>query len=219
MGNTLQELYDNTSRFLQQIKRKNLKLNLEKCELMSNRLKFYGREVDKDGWKFYSCYAKGLLDRVKPVYLHEFAQLFYTASFISASMPGFSRIRKLLLGSNKVTGKLKNLERMKLVVDWTEEMNKSYDHMIEAIKESMTHSLGYCEPEEDVYLFTDACDKFYSLFITQTAEKVDRINPSLSNFRVIAMGSGSLGGSSLNWHISSKELFPVLISAKKFYIT
>eukprot|EP00924_Labyrinthula_sp_SR-Ha-C_P002047 snap_masked-scaffold_90-processed-gene-0.28-mRNA-1 protein AED:1.00 eAED:1.00 QI:0/-1/0/0/-1/1/1/0/114 len=87
MGATLEELYDDTSRFLQQINRKNPRLNIEKRELVSDVLKLCDREVDKSGWKFDSCYVKGLLDRVKPVYLHELVQLIYTVNFISASIP------------------------------------------------------------------------------------------------------------------------------------
>eukprot|EP00924_Labyrinthula_sp_SR-Ha-C_P000042 augustus_masked-scaffold_60-processed-gene-0.71-mRNA-1 protein AED:0.69 eAED:0.69 QI:0/-1/0/1/-1/1/1/0/2071 len=216
MGGTMEELYDNTSRFLTQIQKKELRLNVEKCELVADKLTFCGREVNKDGWSFDNSYAKGLLERVKPIYLHELAQLIYTANFISATIPGFSKIRKLLLGSHKITGKMKNLERRRVPIEWTEEMERTYEEMMQALKDSMSYSLGFYDPKEDVYLFTDASERFYSLYISQTSEKVDRLNPFLSNFRVIAMSSGSFVGSALNWHISCKELFPVLMAVKKF---
>eukprot|EP00924_Labyrinthula_sp_SR-Ha-C_P003155 augustus_masked-scaffold_15-processed-gene-0.43-mRNA-1 protein AED:1.00 eAED:1.00 QI:0/0/0/0/1/1/2/0/2053 len=215
MGGTMQELYDNTSKFLVQIQRKELRLNVEKCELVADKLTFCGREVNKDDWSFDNSYAKGLLERVKPTYLYELAQLIYTANFISATIPGFSKIRKLLLGSHKITGKVKNLERKRIPIEWSEEMEKTYEEMMQALKDSMSYSLGFYDPKEDVYLFTDASERFYSLYISQTSEKVDRLNPFLSNFRVIAMSSGSFVGSALNWHISCKELFPVLMAIKK----
>eukprot|EP00924_Labyrinthula_sp_SR-Ha-C_P005510 augustus_masked-scaffold_62-processed-gene-0.16-mRNA-1 protein AED:1.00 eAED:1.00 QI:0/-1/0/0/-1/1/1/0/2107 len=216
MGGSLSDLYDNTEKFMKQIRRKQLRLNIDKCDLVNRELVFCGRKFNAKGWTYDGIYAEKLLSRVKPVYLHELAQLVYTANFISSVIPGFSRIRKLLLGSNKISGKLKNLERKRIMINWDVEMNLAYDEMISAIENSMHHSLGYYNPKENIYLFTDASDRFYSLYITQTKEEVDLVSPFKSNYRVIALSSGSFTGSSLKWHISCKELYPVLMAVKKF---
>eukprot|EP00924_Labyrinthula_sp_SR-Ha-C_P008557 augustus_masked-scaffold_32-processed-gene-3.36-mRNA-1 protein AED:1.00 eAED:1.00 QI:0/-1/0/0/-1/1/1/0/1737 len=217
MGESINELYSNVESFLRQIQSKKLRLNIDKCELVANNLVFCGRSFDKDGWKYDIHYAKGLLNRVKPVYLHELAQLIYTAKFISPTIPGFSRMRKIVLGSHKIGGKMRNLEKKKLKIIWDEEMEMAYTEMIEAIKRSMECSIGYYDPEQNIYLFTDASEFFYSLFITQSAEAVDVYDPFKSNFRVIAINSGGFTGSQIKWHISCKELFPVLMAIKKYH--
>eukprot|EP00924_Labyrinthula_sp_SR-Ha-C_P002389 snap_masked-scaffold_16-processed-gene-2.6-mRNA-1 protein AED:1.00 eAED:1.00 QI:0/-1/0/0/-1/1/1/0/2052 len=216
MGQNMSELYSNMEKFLKQIKKKNLRLNLDMCELVSHTLTFCGREFTKEGWKFNDEYAAGLLKRVKPIYLHELAQMIYTANYISPTIPGFSRIKNIILGSHKISGKLKNLERKKILIEWSPEMEAAYDEMIAAIEASMKCTIGFYNPEEDVYIFCDACDRFYSLFISQSSEVVDVSNPFASNFRVIAMNSGAFTGSSLKWHISCKELYPVMIAIKKY---
>eukprot|EP00924_Labyrinthula_sp_SR-Ha-C_P004276 snap_masked-scaffold_3-processed-gene-19.39-mRNA-1 protein AED:0.47 eAED:0.49 QI:0/0/0/0.25/1/1/4/0/1284 len=216
MGQNVSELYTNVEKFLKQIKKKNLRLNLDKCELVNHTLTFCGREFTKEGWKFNNEYAAGLLKRVKPIYLHELAQMIYTANYISPTIPGFSRIGKIILGSHKISGKLKNLERKKILIEWSPEIEVAYDEMMAAIEASMKCAIGFYNPEKDVYIFCDACDRFYSLFISQSSETVDASNPFTSNFRVITMNSGAFTGSSLKWHISCKELFPVMIAIKKY---
>eukprot|EP00924_Labyrinthula_sp_SR-Ha-C_P012032 snap_masked-scaffold_26-processed-gene-2.29-mRNA-1 protein AED:1.00 eAED:1.00 QI:0/0/0/0/1/1/3/0/512 len=206
MGESINELYSNVESFLRQIQSKKLRLNIDKCELVANNLVFCGRSFDEDGWKYDIQYAQGLLNRVKPVYLHELAQLIYTANFISPTIPGFSRMRKTVLGSHKIGGKMRNLEKKKLKIIWDEEMEMAYTEMIEAIKQSMECSIGYYDSEQNIYLFIDASD----------AEDVDVYDPFKSNFRVIAISSGGFAGSQINWHISCKELFPVLMAIKKY---
>eukprot|EP00924_Labyrinthula_sp_SR-Ha-C_P010254 snap_masked-scaffold_23-processed-gene-1.9-mRNA-1 protein AED:1.00 eAED:1.00 QI:0/0/0/0/1/1/2/0/178 len=94
MGQSINELYSNVERFLRQLQSKNLRLKIEKCKPVANSLVFCGRSFDKDGWKYDIQYAPGLLNRVKPVYLHELTQLVYTANFISPTISEFIRMRK-----------------------------------------------------------------------------------------------------------------------------
>eukprot|EP00924_Labyrinthula_sp_SR-Ha-C_P010159 maker-scaffold_66-snap-gene-0.74-mRNA-1 protein AED:0.92 eAED:0.92 QI:0/0/0/1/0/0/2/0/501 len=188
MGESIDELYSNAESLLRQIQSKKLRLNIDKCELVANNLVFCGRSFDKGGWKYDIQYAQGLLNRVKPVYLHELAQLIYTANFISPTIAGFSRMRKIVLGSHKIGGNMRNLEKKKLKIIWDEEMKMAYTEMIEAIKQSIERSIGYYDPDQNIYLFTDASEFFYSLFITQTQK----------SWIVIAINSGGFAGSQIN---------------------
>eukprot|EP00924_Labyrinthula_sp_SR-Ha-C_P004884 snap_masked-scaffold_1-processed-gene-15.23-mRNA-1 protein AED:0.47 eAED:0.47 QI:0/-1/0/1/-1/1/1/0/1610 len=216
MAEDVDELQQYVDQYLTQISKKNLRINIDKCHLIAEEVVFCGRKLNKNGFKFDSTYATGLLERKKPKYLHELAQFIYTANFLCSIIPQFSRIRKAVIGKFKITGRLKNLERKKILLDWSPELTTAFDELIKVLKRSLQSTLGYYNYKEDLYIFSDASDCHWGLYITQISEKVDFEEPLATKFRIIAMSSGSFVGSQINWHISSKELYPAVIALKKY---
>eukprot|EP00924_Labyrinthula_sp_SR-Ha-C_P006031 snap_masked-scaffold_143-processed-gene-0.0-mRNA-1 protein AED:0.48 eAED:0.48 QI:0/0/0/0.33/1/1/3/0/307 len=143
--------------------------------------------------------------------MHELAQFVYRDNFLCGIIPEFSRIRKLVLGDFKLVGKLKNLERKFLLIEWTSEMEVAFIELKEALKKTLVSSLGYYKQNENIYIFADASDKYWSLYLCQTPDDVEIENPLKARYSVIALNNGSFGGSQLNCHISSKELYPMVL--------
>eukprot|EP00924_Labyrinthula_sp_SR-Ha-C_P002665 snap_masked-scaffold_13-processed-gene-3.32-mRNA-1 protein AED:1.00 eAED:1.00 QI:0/0/0/0/1/1/2/0/1264 len=216
MGNSLDEMYKITERYLARIEKMKLRLSIDKCTLLAKDAEFCGRMVRKEGYGFCEKYARGLLDRAKPEYVHELAQFIYTANFLCSVIPGFAKIRKLVTGKYNISGKLKNLERKKIKLNWTDDLRIAFSLLVEALKRSLKTTLGHYSHQEGMYIFTDASDLYWSLYITQAKGPINYLEPFTNEFRVIAMKSGVFKNSSLDWHVSSKELFPMVFAIKKF---
>eukprot|EP00924_Labyrinthula_sp_SR-Ha-C_P001804 maker-scaffold_128-snap-gene-0.10-mRNA-1 protein AED:0.20 eAED:0.27 QI:0/0/0/1/0/0/3/0/372 len=158
MAETIDELLEYVDRYLTQISKKNLRINIEKCNFIGGEVIFCGRKLSKEGYKFDSTYATRLLERQKPKYLYELAQFVYTANFLCSIIPQFSRIRKAVIGKFKITGRLKNLERKKILLDWSPELTSAFEELIKVLKQSLKNTLGYYNFKEDLYIFADASD-------------------------------------------------------------
>eukprot|EP00924_Labyrinthula_sp_SR-Ha-C_P016106 augustus_masked-scaffold_4-processed-gene-19.9-mRNA-1 protein AED:1.00 eAED:1.00 QI:0/0/0/0/1/1/4/0/788 len=109
-------------------------------------------------------------------------------------------IRKLVTGEYNISGKLKNLERKRLKLVWTDELTMTFSMLIEALEKSLKNTLGHYRHNEGVYIFSDASDSFWSLYITQCTPPVNYANSFRNQFQVIALKSGVFKNSSLDWH-------------------
>eukprot|EP00924_Labyrinthula_sp_SR-Ha-C_P015778 snap_masked-scaffold_4-processed-gene-9.7-mRNA-1 protein AED:0.35 eAED:0.37 QI:0/-1/0/1/-1/1/1/0/291 len=209
-------LIEYVDRYLTQIAKKKLRINIEKCDFICGEVVFCGRKLIKEEFKFDSTYETGLLERKKPRCLHELAQFVYTVNFLCSIISQFSRIRKAVIGKFKITGRLKNLERKRIIFNWFPEQTFAFEELVKVLKQSLKNTLGYYNFKEDLYIFADGYDLHWGLYIMQTSEAVDTEEPLENSFRVIAMASGSFIGSQINWHISSKELYPAVMALKKY---
>eukprot|EP00924_Labyrinthula_sp_SR-Ha-C_P002314 maker-scaffold_16-snap-gene-0.37-mRNA-1 protein AED:0.19 eAED:0.29 QI:0/0/0/1/0/0/2/0/585 len=216
LADDLDEMYSMLECYLKRIQKMKLRLSIEKCELLATNAEFCGRRINSYGHGFCKKYAERLLNKAGPAYVHELAQFIYTANFLCSVIPGFAKIRKLVTGNYNLSGKLKNLERKKLKLSWSDELKISFSMLIEALKKALQTTLGHYHHKEGVYIFSDASDLYWSLYITQCAAPVNYLHPFQNQFRVIALKSGVFKGSSLDWHISSKELFPMVVALQKF---
>eukprot|EP00924_Labyrinthula_sp_SR-Ha-C_P012200 maker-scaffold_10-snap-gene-0.19-mRNA-1 protein AED:0.36 eAED:0.37 QI:0/0/0/1/1/1/2/0/222 len=206
--NSMQWIYDtvlisptfikNIGKKLKQIQARNLRISIQKCSFIDNKATFCGRVLNVKGYNYDITYATKLLERVKPQYIYELAQFVYTVNFLCGIIPEFSRIRKLVLGDFKLVGKLKNLERKRLLIEWTSEMEVDFIELKEALKKALVSSLCYYNQNENIYIFADASDKYWSLYLCQTPDDVEIEIPLKARYRVIALYSGSFGGSHLN---------------------
>eukprot|EP00924_Labyrinthula_sp_SR-Ha-C_P012249 snap_masked-scaffold_10-processed-gene-1.19-mRNA-1 protein AED:0.52 eAED:0.52 QI:0/-1/0/1/-1/1/1/0/263 len=120
-----------------------------------------------------------------------------------------------MTGEFNVYGRLKKLERTKVLLEWSEEMNHAYEKLMKEVKLAFSNTLGYYDQKLDLVLFVDASEFYWSYFICQTSDAVKLEFPMDASYDVISMASGTFIDSSLNWHISSKELFPVVIASQK----
>eukprot|EP00924_Labyrinthula_sp_SR-Ha-C_P002457 maker-scaffold_16-augustus-gene-5.18-mRNA-1 protein AED:0.67 eAED:0.67 QI:0/0/0/1/0.5/0.33/3/0/2013 len=201
--------------FLKAIIDKRLRLNIGKCDLIAQSAVFCGHKLTKDGYRLDDTYLKKLMERPKPTYVHELAQLIYLGNWVSKMLPGFSELRKRMTGEFNIYGRLKKLERTKVLLEWSEEMNHAYEKLTKEVKLAFSNTLGYYDQKLDLVLFVDASEFYWSYFICQTSDAIKLEFPMDANYDVIAMASGTFRDSSLNWHISSKELFPVVIASQK----
>eukprot|EP00924_Labyrinthula_sp_SR-Ha-C_P007362 maker-scaffold_24-snap-gene-0.13-mRNA-1 protein AED:0.39 eAED:0.40 QI:0/0/0/0.5/1/1/2/0/835 len=216
MAGSLEELFKILERYLKRIEELNLRLNVDKCHLVGLFATFCGRKVDGSGYQYDRSYVDELLSRANPRYVHELAQFIYTANFLCSILPGFSKLRHRITKNCSIAEKIKTLERKKLLIKWTDEMREAFEQLKEVLRKSLHRTLGHYNHLEPTYIFCDASDFYWSLILAQTKEEVNTENPYASNFRIISMTSGTFKGLSFDWHISSKELFPVVVALKKF---
>eukprot|EP00924_Labyrinthula_sp_SR-Ha-C_P016795 snap_masked-scaffold_6-processed-gene-14.43-mRNA-1 protein AED:1.00 eAED:1.00 QI:0/0/0/0/1/1/2/0/102 len=99
-------------------------------------------------------------------------------------------IRKAVIGKFEITGRLKNLEKKRILLDWSPELTSDFEELIKVLKQSLKTKLGYYNFKEGLYIFADASDLHWGLYIAQTSEAVDMKEPLASGFRVITMSSG-----------------------------
>eukprot|EP00924_Labyrinthula_sp_SR-Ha-C_P001961 snap_masked-scaffold_30-processed-gene-3.44-mRNA-1 protein AED:0.49 eAED:0.50 QI:0/-1/0/1/-1/1/1/0/1792 len=216
LGTTFEEFCEATEKFLRQVIHKNLRLNVSKCDFIKKEAVFCGHLLTEKGHRLDKKYAADLLGRRKPKYVHELAQLIFIGNWIAGILPHFSRIRFTLTEKYSIVGKIKALERKKEIIIWTKEMNDAYQELCAKLQDSFEATLGYFDATLDVVLSVDASKRHWVYFICQTDEKMDENQILDTQFKVIAMSSGTFIGSALDWHISSKELYPVIAASKKY---
>eukprot|EP00924_Labyrinthula_sp_SR-Ha-C_P016187 snap_masked-scaffold_4-processed-gene-21.51-mRNA-1 protein AED:1.00 eAED:1.00 QI:0/-1/0/0/-1/1/1/0/2106 len=215
-ANSHEEMYVILKKYLRRIEEMNLRINIDKCVLLNTEAEFCGRKVNSYGYSFSSTYAEELLNRAKPKFLHELAQFIYTANFLCSVIPGFAKIRKLVTGNYNITGKLKVLERKRIPLIWNDELESSFSLLKDALKKSLQTTLAHYDHNKNIFIFCDASEEFWSLFLAQTDDKVDYEDPLKSKYKIVALTSGVFRNSSFNWHISCKELYPVVAGLKKY---
>eukprot|EP00924_Labyrinthula_sp_SR-Ha-C_P007313 augustus_masked-scaffold_8-processed-gene-14.99-mRNA-1 protein AED:1.00 eAED:1.00 QI:0/0/0/0/1/1/5/0/886 len=197
MTSSLKELYDILERYLKRIRQLNLRLNVDKCKLLGLSADFCGRTLDGEGYRYDDSYAEELLSRADPQYAHELAQFIYTANFLCSILPGFSRLRHIITKKCNIAGKIKTLERKMIKITWSSEMRNAFEELKEELKKSLKRTLGYYNHLIPTYIFCDASDLYWSHIIAQTEEEVNTADPYSSQYKVIAMKSGTFKGSSL----------------------
>eukprot|EP00924_Labyrinthula_sp_SR-Ha-C_P003740 maker-scaffold_3-snap-gene-3.6-mRNA-1 protein AED:0.13 eAED:0.22 QI:0/0/0/0.5/1/1/2/0/247 len=208
-------LQQNT-KLLEGIKRKNLHLNIDKCQFINDNDVFCGHKLTQKGHTLDDSYVKDLINRKCPQCTYELAQMIFAINWIAGVLPGFSKVETLITIDSKITGKIKLLERKRIPIKWTDTFKDAYNRFIELLEDSLHTTLGYYDPRKDIVILVDASERFWSYYICQTDEEIHLKNPILTSVYVVAMSSGSFKGSQLDRHISIKELFPVIEANRKF---
>eukprot|EP00924_Labyrinthula_sp_SR-Ha-C_P012151 augustus_masked-scaffold_26-processed-gene-4.23-mRNA-1 protein AED:1.00 eAED:1.00 QI:0/0/0/0/1/1/2/0/876 len=216
LGATLKEFCLVTKKFLKQLTQKRLWLNITNCDFFLKDAVLCGHLLTEEGHRLDKKCVVDLLGRRKPKYVHELPQLIFIRNWIAGILPYFARLRFILTEKYSIVGKIKALERRKEIIVWTEERNLAYRERVEKLEESFTATLGYFDAKLGVILFVDASKKHWVYFICQAEEEIDVKQILATQFKVIAMSSGTFVGSTLDWYISSKELFPVIAASRKY---
>eukprot|EP00924_Labyrinthula_sp_SR-Ha-C_P012394 augustus_masked-scaffold_10-processed-gene-5.57-mRNA-1 protein AED:1.00 eAED:1.00 QI:0/0/0/0/1/1/3/0/1641 len=216
LGMTFEEFCEATEKFLRQVIHENLRLNISKCDFIKKEAVFCGHLLTEKGHPLDKKYAADLLGRRKTKYVHELAQLIFIGNWIAGILPHFLRTRFTLTEKYSIVGKIKALERKKEIIIWTKEMNEAYQELCARLQDLFKAILGYFDATLDVVLFVDDSKRHWAYFICQTDENIDENQILDTQFKVIAISSGTFIGSALDWHISSKELYPVIAASKKY---
>eukprot|EP00924_Labyrinthula_sp_SR-Ha-C_P011158 snap_masked-scaffold_81-processed-gene-0.8-mRNA-1 protein AED:1.00 eAED:1.00 QI:0/-1/0/0/-1/1/1/0/338 len=147
----------------------------------------------------------------KPTYRHEAAQLVYLANWLSPNIPKLSQLRKPFTEYANLKGKkLTAIEKLKDEVEWTEEREQAYILLKQAIVDSSKRFLAIYEEKIPLLLFTDSSPDVWGLPVFQDEEKNVTNDVRTLKPRPIMFLSASFSPSELRWHISSKELYPII---------
>eukprot|EP00924_Labyrinthula_sp_SR-Ha-C_P002981 snap_masked-scaffold_13-processed-gene-11.59-mRNA-1 protein AED:1.00 eAED:1.00 QI:0/-1/0/0/-1/1/1/0/103 len=103
-----------------------------------------------------------------------------------------------MTGEFNIYGRLKKLERTKVLLEWSEEMNHAYEKLMKEVKLAFSNTLGYYDQKLDLVLFVDASEFYWSYFICQKPYEIKLEFPMDANYDVIKISSRMFRDSSLN---------------------
>eukprot|EP00924_Labyrinthula_sp_SR-Ha-C_P000157 snap_masked-scaffold_39-processed-gene-2.51-mRNA-1 protein AED:1.00 eAED:1.00 QI:0/-1/0/0/-1/1/1/0/325 len=196
---------------LKQAAKMKVRFNLRKLGLCEPITIWCGREIKHGRWNFDPSFNDKILNLPKPSYQHELAQLVYLCNWISPNVPKIAALRKPFVEFANLKGKkLSDLERVRIEIEWTEDLEKVYQDLLEVMFESSQRHLSTYEPKDPILLFTDSSSDTWSLAVFQDKQPnitndVRRLQP-----RPLIFLSGSFTTSEVRWYIVSKELYPII---------
>ena len=144
------------------------------------------------------------------------ASAVYVANWIGNSIPNMSRMRdELSEGMNFAGRKMKDVEREKAEVEWTSAREAVWAEFKQAISDAAKKNLHSYSHKRELVLMSDASGKYWSACLGQC--DVGASEKELQDLVIdpIMFFSGSFGKNQMKWHISSKELFPLLYVADR----
>ena len=180
---------------LLQIKKYNLKINFEKCKLFKQEILFIGSKISKHGILPDPTPLSKALNIKPPNTKRRVQELLGLFNYFHQYIPRYSEI------SRPITQLLKESK-----IKWTDECNI-------ALKK-LKLLLNTCSPLK----FPD----FNKPFIIESDASETAIGAILSqlqddgSYGIIACMSKTFPESQLNWHVSDKEMYSIIIALEKF---
>ena len=173
--------------------RYNIKVKLSKCEFFVKKVKFLGNIITPEGRKVDDGYVKKLLEFAHPESRTELRAYLGAVEWISRHVYGF---RKLMQP-------LRPLLKTKSPWQWRQKHQDAFNSIQNIIQDS--EMLHHPDFEEPFYLFCDASKYYYGAVLFQKRH---------GKYVIIDMFSKSWTGSTLNKHITTKELLALVDAVK-----
>ena len=207
--------------FLQNLQRKGVRLNVDKCEFITQSAKWCGRSISNGSWCFEDKYYDTITHMSPPRTADELAQALYIATWLSATIPAatelFQPLRALIEAAYELAGsrRKKKIKGIPLTVCGWEEKHLADWHRFRGAIEKATRLATY-DPNDELCVLSDASDHFYAACLSQI--KADNVTKPLpkQEHQPLFFVSGEFSGSMKNWHISQKEMWPVLKVFERF---
>ena len=224
-GRSETDYLDALERFLVRVKSKDLKLSIKKTVLYTLQAEFCGRTLRVTAGnvqvRFSERFYEAILQMGKPITGTHLAQAIYASNWLAPTIPRLAEhvapLRAMLQRIQAARGSLKNkaLVGTKLVdFGWDAQMDDVWDTFLVAIARAA--SLQTYDADLELCLFTDASDAHFASVVTQCSS-AELLKPfSEQQHLPLFFLSGSFKGPQLNWHVSSKESWPILWSFQRF---
>ena len=207
-------------KFLKQMIAKNLRLNITKCTLLASEAVWCGRRISNKGWTYSDKYFGKILKTPKPTFTYELAQALYLINWLSPCVPKLAELRDVFSPVVKLQTTMKQLKKDNETIIWTPTLDKGWKDLLDALETSSKKFLSFYDPELPLCLFADASGLYWGLMLSQCtncdpANKDDVTPVPKQQHRPIFFLSGKFASTQLNWHISQKELYPIIFSFKR----
>ena len=223
---TEEEYLNNLEMLLKKLISQKLRLSVKKCVFATKEVEFVGRTIKiVDGkvvTKFASRFYDSILNIGIPKTAVELAQAIYTSNWLSTTIPGLTKLidplRQMLRQihiDKKSSGKKKALIGVNLAdYGWGDQHEIAWRDFAQAVKQAAETAVY--DSTKELCLWTDASDDFFSVVITQCdPAEIDKPYDSQRHEPLYFL-SGKFKGAQQNWHISSKECWPILWALKRF---
>ncbi|GBO33839.1 Transposon Ty3-G Gag-Pol polyprotein, partial [Araneus ventricosus] len=174
----------------------NLKLSPKKCRFFQKEVTYLGHVISAEGVKTDPGKIKAVVDWPCPETIHDLRSFLGLCTYYRRFVKNFSTIARPL---HKLTETKSNF-------NWTEECEKSFN----CLKQALTSSpiLTYPRTDKDFILDTDASNEGIGAVLSQNIGNEER---------VIAYFSKSLGKPERNYCVTRKELLAIVKSIEHFH--
>ena len=183
-------------RFLTEVRRKKVRLNIRKTQILATTINWCGREISKGTWRFDPRFFSKILHALKPRYAHELAQCIYIATWLAPSIPSLTFYRqKFSEVINLRGGNLKQLTKKQVDIRWTDDMNQHWQRFMKQIYQASRTFLKNYDVRDELLVLMDASEDLWSLVLCQTTS--DRLDEDYENLapRPMIFLSGAFKGS------------------------
>ncbi len=204
----LEKLFKHLSKF-------NVKCNPDRCDLFLHTVQWCGRVISSEGVTFDPNFIAAVKNMSIPNNAAELQQFLCALNWMRSSIPRFAEmvhpLQDLLLSASREAKSLKKtiLKRVPLgKIGW----NESHSSCFQSIKTTLCELMTLSHPMDGWlrFLFPDASDQFWSIFLTQIPP--DDISKPYEDQRhePLAFISGQFKDSQIHWPIIEKEGFPLI---------
>ncbi|GBN12405.1 Retrovirus-related Pol polyprotein from transposon 297, partial [Araneus ventricosus] len=196
VGRTFEEHLSNLRKVFQRLQNANLKLSPKKCRFFQKEVTYLGHVISAEGVKTDPGKIKAVVDWPRPETIHDLRSFLGLCTYYRRFVKNFSTIARPL---HKLTETKSNF-------NWTEECEKSFN----SLKQALTSSpiLTYPRTDKDFILDTDASNEGIGAVLSQNIGNEER---------VIAYFSKSLGKPERNYCVTRKELLAIVKSIEHFH--
>ncbi|GBN14381.1 Transposon Ty3-I Gag-Pol polyprotein [Araneus ventricosus] len=196
VGRTFEEHLNNLRKVFQRLQKANLKLSPKKCRFFQKEVTYLGHVISAEGVKTDPGKIKAVVDWPRPETVHDVRSFLGLCTYYRRFVKNFSTIARPL---HKLTEAKSNF-------NWTEECEKSFN----SLKQALTSSpiLTYPRTDKDFILDTDASNEGMGAVLSQNTGNEER---------VIAYFSKSLGKPERNYCVTRKELLAIVKSIEHFH--
>ena len=218
-GTEVSKFINSVKRLLQQVIIKKVRLNIEKCFLLNSEVEWCGRLISHRSWQMHPKYYDRILKVGKPRYVDELQQAFYTAQWLSPTIPQLSKHREAFKQFLNLHGeKHSKVKRRNELVNWTPTLLKVWESFLKDIHMASKRFMANYSPNKGLGVMVDASDNYYSCVVVQLEESRLTSSPDFQSLPIkpLVFLSGAFTASALKWHISQKELFPILEAFRRF---
>ncbi|GBM27783.1 Retrovirus-related Pol polyprotein from transposon 297 [Araneus ventricosus] len=155
VGRTFQEHLNNIRKVFQRLQKANLKLSPKKCRFFRKEVSYLGHIISADGVKTDPEKTKAVVDWPRPETVHDLRSFLGLCTYYRRFVRNFSAIARAL---HKLTEARSNF-------NWTEECDKSFNSLKQALITSPV--LTYPRTDKEFILDTDASNEGIGAVLSQ----------------------------------------------------
>ncbi|GBM75402.1 Transposon Ty3-I Gag-Pol polyprotein, partial [Araneus ventricosus] len=162
VGRTFEEHLNNLRKVFQRLQKANLKLSPKKCRFFQKEVTYLGHVISAEGVKTDPGKIKAVVDWPRPETVHDLRSFLGLCTYYRRFVKNFSTIARPL---HKLTEAKSNF-------NWTEECEKSFN----SLKQALTSSpiLTYPQTDKDFILDTDASNEGIGAVLSQNIGNEER---------------------------------------------
>eukprot|EP00924_Labyrinthula_sp_SR-Ha-C_P001742 snap_masked-scaffold_64-processed-gene-0.37-mRNA-1 protein AED:0.39 eAED:0.40 QI:0/0/0/1/1/1/2/0/1625 len=197
--------------FLNKLTQLNLRLNISKCSFYDTEAIWCGRTINRFGWRFSEKYYNKILETPRPTFAHELAQVLYLCNWLGPSIPRLAELRDFFSPMLPAERSMKELKKMNITLEWNPELELRWEELLKELNESSKRNMAQYSKEMNLCVFMDASIYFWAFILTSC----ENANPADDDCKVALEDQVHsplffLSGPQIGWHISAKELYPLV---------